>query len=197
MVNACSSRRLAASVCGILLLFSLGDQSLASASVGSEGRQSSLAGIDLLGFFGFLDWRRFADATNCSFSVGGASGNVPEEVRALLSPRQSLVIFPVWNSKAGQGNPVPSSNPTIKMTTSLCVTDLLNILLVDVPVIPAVDDVADAAAAVPKKGAAIVLPPAGKFSCAARVPTFGQPRRGEVYLRPMAYLCAFAHDESN
>ena len=52
------------------------------------------------------------------------------------------------------------------MTTSLCVTDLLNILLVDVPVIPAVDDVADAAAAVPKKGAAIVLPPAGKFSCA-------------------------------
>ena len=36
-INAYSSRRLAASVSGILLLFSL-DQSLASASVGSEGR---------------------------------------------------------------------------------------------------------------------------------------------------------------
>ena len=47
------------------------------------------------------------------------------------------------------------------MTTSssLCVTDLLNILLVDPP---AEDDVAVETA--PKKGAAIVLPSAGKFN---------------------------------
>ena len=63
------------------------------------------------------------------------------------------------------------------MTTSLCVTDLLNILLVDVPVM---DDVADAAAAVPKKGAAIVLPPAGKFSCAVAAYFWPTTKRGGV-----------------
>ena len=90
-------------------------------------------------------------------STGGGS--------RLAFPAVKFGHFQVWNSKARQSN--PSYFPTIKMTTSLCVTDLLNILLVDVPVIPAADE-AYAAAAVPKKGAAIVLPPAGKFSCAAR-----------------------------
>ena len=51
------------------------------------------------------------------------------------------------------------------MTTSLCVTDLLNILLVDGAVPPAAadDDVPMAAEDAPQKGAAIDLPPAGKF----------------------------------
>ena len=79
------------------------------------------------------------------------------------------------------------------MTTSLCVTDLLNILLVDVPVM---DDVADAAAAaVPKKGAAIVLPPAGKFSCAVAY-FWPATTRGGVS-ESFGMLMRFADDEAN
>lgn len=59
--------------------------------------------------------------------------------------------------------------------TSLCVTDLLNILLVDGVPLPQEDDaVAEAEEAAPRKGAAIVLPTAGEFCLCLprRVPDF-------------------------